>query len=119
MRSVGVFLTFLCGLAALAGCVAIPSETSTDGGPAFVRFGLIAVRQPSPRSESKAVFTSTLGGWATNQGVGLGYRSAQTVELDKACRVVFLIQNYEQLKQSIDLVRSSLDLSKGDICVTG
>lgn len=106
-----------CLAALLAGaCVTVPVE---PGDPSGIEFGLFAVRKTGPENGPKAVVVSRLGGWASASGAGLGYARTKHVELNEECRVVFLIENDQQLARSIELVNSSLDTSEGDICVSG
>lgn len=111
----------IAGLSALAlgACVTLPTETGGSGESARLEIGLIAVRRSEPQVEPKAIVVSRIGGWASGSGVGLGYAKTKTIDLDGECRVVFLIENEDQLRKSIDLVKSTLDTGGGDICVTG
>ncbi|HVY90266.1 MAG TPA: hypothetical protein VG942_15450 [Hyphomonadaceae bacterium] len=100
----------------LSGCVSVPGEPGSDRG---VEIGLVAVHRSAPPDKPQATIVERFGGWLTPQGAGVGYASSTTIAVDRECRVVFLIENQDQLQRSLALVKSTLDTSKGDICVTG
>lgn len=101
---------------ALSACVTIPAGPESAGG---FELGLIAVHRSPPHDKAEAVVVSRLGGWITGEGAGVGYAKSTVVQLDRGCQVVFLIENEEQLARSVELVKSTLDIAGGDICVTG
>jgi hypothetical protein len=101
---------------ALGACVAIPDGPGSQGG---IELGLIAVHHSPPQDKAAAVVVSRVGGWITGEGAGLGYAKSKVVKMGADCRVVFLIENEEQLARSVELVKSTLDAEGGDICVTG
>lgn len=60
---------------------------------------------------------STLGVWRDDEGVGIGYRRVDAVEMPKACRLIVLIPDGWQPSQVKTLI-DDLGDPRGALCVS-
>ena len=103
----------------LSSCASVNLGSEKGGDSKTVHFGFVVVGVEETEQTPRLVEYSTLGGWIGLNSLGVGYKRFQQLFISRECRVVFLIENPEQLAASVDLVSSTLDASKGDICVIG
>ena len=98
----------------VVGC-SVAAPVSLSGRD--VLLGVVSVESEADRSATRK--EAAVGGlWFGATGLGAGYKRQQFLTLDEQCRVVFLIENPDQLENAIELVRTTLNEPGRDICVT-
>lgn len=95
----------------LQGCVSVQKTTDSE-----IRIGIIAERhkiEADSSNRSDAVF----GGWLSKRGIGIGFKKEKLITINENCQVVFIIETKDEAETAIDLIKSSLDMNRGQICI--
>lgn len=101
----------------LSGCAQVDLTAADSEVRRSTHIGFVTVYRPATDADAAIKQVRTIGLWAGHDSVGGGYKDQRDISMSPDCRVIFIINNMNQLNASIDLVASTLDLSGGEICV--
>ena len=109
---------FLIFLVALSGCT-INANPSLDSAPdKQLYLGAVFVKTSVSDEQTALRRIDTAGIWAGKSSFGAGYKGTKVIIIDDDCQVVFIVNSKDQLSESISLLKSTLGISGGEICVS-
>jgi len=97
--------------ALMQGCVTIDKENSKS---LVIGIGSVEnTKSLNSKLEEQTIF----GAWLSQKETGLGYKREQKLILSSKCQVIFLVETPTEYESAIDLLNSTLELNKEQICV--
>lgn len=101
----------------LSGCAQVDLTATDSEASRSTHIGVVTVYRPAADADATVRQVRTIGLWAGHDSVGAGYKNHRDISVSRDCRVIFIIDNMNQLNASIDLVSSTLGLEGDQICV--
>lgn len=82
------------------------------------RFGIVRIDIEKYEGGAKALDVMSIGLWSDQESAGIGFNNMKTISLNDSCRLVFIVDNKEQLENMKKFLKESDELNGVNICVT-